>query len=365
MFGRLCWRLWLLLTTLAVSASVTAAQPAAAPARIVAIGDLHGDFHAWRDIAQAARLIDGQGRWIGGSSVLVQTGDVVDRGPDSLKIIEDLMRLQREAKRAGGRVVALVGNHEAMNVTGDLRYVDPGEYAAFADHKSERRRENFYESNRAAIEAEYRTQNPKLTREEIKQAWMAATPLGSLEHQAAWHPKGKIGRWIVTNPGVLQLGDTLFVHGGLSMAYASMSIAEINQRIAMALRNLEIVPTSIINDERGPLWYRGLVSRQPEAQASSAEPAREQAAPAAPVPQPLSIDQELKAVLGFYGARRIVIGHTPLLSGIAIVQDGQLVRIDTGISRYYGGKLSYLEIIDGKLIPHLVARSASTPAEAQ
>ena len=74
-------------------------------------------------------LVDDNGRWIGGDTVLVQTGDVVDRGPDSLKIIQDLMRLQREAPRAHGQVIALVGNHEAMNLTGDLRYVSAGDYA--------------------------------------------------------------------------------------------------------------------------------------------------------------------------------------------------------------------------------------------
>ena len=71
--------------------------------RIVAVGDLHGDFSAWRDIARAAQLVDDEGRWIGGDTVLVQTGDVVDRGPDSLKIIQDLMRLQHEARAPTAR----------------------------------------------------------------------------------------------------------------------------------------------------------------------------------------------------------------------------------------------------------------------
>src|SRR6478736_5846477 len=102
-------------------------------ARIVAVGDLHGDFVAWRAIATAAGLIDARGKWTGGKTIFVQTGDVADRGPDTLGILNDLMRLQREAKRSGGQVIALVGNHEAMNMTDDLRYVSAADYAAFAD----------------------------------------------------------------------------------------------------------------------------------------------------------------------------------------------------------------------------------------
>ena len=124
-------RLWT--RRICLSAALALAMPAAAAPpplhRIVAVGDLHGDFAAWRDIARAAQLVDSDGGWIGGDTVLVQTGDAVDRGPDSLRIVQDLMRLQREAPRAKGLVIALVGNHEAMNVTGDFRYVSAGDYA--------------------------------------------------------------------------------------------------------------------------------------------------------------------------------------------------------------------------------------------
>ena len=72
-------------------ALVPTAAIAQAPPRIVAIGDLHGDWAAWRAIASAAGLIDAKGRWTGGKTILVQTGDVPDRGPDTLKIIDDLI----------------------------------------------------------------------------------------------------------------------------------------------------------------------------------------------------------------------------------------------------------------------------------
>jgi hypothetical protein len=354
MFDRFWARLGLLLLAAGVP---IAAQSAIAPPvtipRIVAIGDLHGDYTAWRAIAAAAQLIDDKGRWAGGTTALVQTGDVADRGPDTLKIIQDLMRLQREAARVGGHVYALVGNHEAMNMTDDLRYVSAAEYAAFADRNSAALRDEIYRSNKAEIEAAYRKTNPAMTSEAIQEAWIAVTPLGMIEHQRAWHPAGKIGSWVIGNPAVLLLNGTLFVHGGISAAYATRPIAEINQSVAAALTARETAPDAIINDPAGPLWYRGLV-----AGAASAENASKVTVPpgASPVAQPLTIEAELNSVLAAYGAQRMVIAHTPILTGIATLYDGRLIRIDTGISAVYGGKLTYLEIIDGKPLPHEVPR---------
>ena len=72
----------------AVSPALAAApSPQPQPPRIVAIGDLHGDFSVWRDLALAAGIENSDGHWTGGRTVLVQVGDVVDREPNSLKII--------------------------------------------------------------------------------------------------------------------------------------------------------------------------------------------------------------------------------------------------------------------------------------
>src|SRR6476661_7854908 len=86
---------------LAVASIATAAS--AAPQRIVAVGDLHGDFGAWQTIARAAGVMDAKGHWAGGKTILLQLGDVTDRGPDSLKIIRSLQQLQKEARRKGGQ----------------------------------------------------------------------------------------------------------------------------------------------------------------------------------------------------------------------------------------------------------------------
>ena len=114
--------------------------------RIVAIGDVHGDYEQFVALLDSAGLINAKQEWTGGKTHLVQTGDVLDRGPESRKVMDLLMRLEREARKAGGYVHALIGNHEAMNMYGDLRYVSPEEYAAFRDEKSEKKRDLFYNS---------------------------------------------------------------------------------------------------------------------------------------------------------------------------------------------------------------------------
>lgn len=348
-------RLWLRLVMLG-AAMLMLAAPATAqsavpsmPARVVAIGDLHGDHAAWIAIARDAGLIDGRGKWAGGKTVLVQTGDVADRGPDTLKIIRDLVRLRAEAEKAGGRIVTLVGNHEAMNMTGDLRYVSPGEYAAFADANSEHWREFAFKANRKIIEGNYRAEKPTISDREIRLAWLAATPLGKVEHQAAWSAKGEIGKWVIANPAMLRLGDTLFVHAGLSASYAARSIDDINTAVAKALMEREVSETAIVNDPAGPLWYRGLAGVR--AEASQSDDAIVQTGSAAAA--------ELTQVLEAQGAQRMVVGHTPVLSGVSLRHDGRLAMIDTGISASYGGKLGYLEIVDGKWVPRLVPRPAS------
>ncbi|HUG45961.1 MAG TPA: metallophosphoesterase, partial [Sphingomicrobium sp.] len=333
------------------------------PQRIVAVGDLHGDWDAWIAIARAAGLVDASNRWAGGRTIFVQLGDITDRGPHSRKIIRHLRALQREARRSGGKVVVLVGNHEAMNVIGDLRYVHPGEYAAFADRKSEQRRDSFFKLNRERIESHYRAKTPELTAEQIREKFIAATPLGMIEHQQAWSPTGELGRWTISNPAVAKIGDILFVHGGLSAEHAALPLEEINRRVAAALTKREQALDSIISDPLGPLWYRGNVDRDPAP--GTAENGQEILSGEAPAPAAarVSIDEELDLVLNSYGARHLVVGHTPNLPGIAVDRGGRLVRIDTGISRHYGGQLSFLEIIGGKLVPHSLDRPATEASQ--
>lgn len=103
------------------------------PERLVAIGDLHGDLAATRSALRAAGAIDEADNWIGGKLVVVQTGDILDRGDDEQAILDLLFALEGKAKAAGGELIMLLGNHELMNAAGDFRYVTPLSRNAFGD----------------------------------------------------------------------------------------------------------------------------------------------------------------------------------------------------------------------------------------
>ena len=316
----------------AVAASANQAERQ--PERIVAVGDLHGDFAAWQDVATAASLIDADGDWNGGETILVQLGDVTDRGPDSRKIIDNLRDLQKQADKAGGEVVLLIGNHEAMNVTGDLRYVHPGEYAAFVDRKSRARLAATWDANEDRIIAFYREREPDQPVSTIRELWFAANPPGSLEHRAAWRPGGHYGDWAASLPAVAKIGDTLFVHGGLSAERGLQPLDAINAAIAAALAEGDDVDRAAADDPLGPLWYRGNVLRGDD------DAMR------------MPLEEELSQVLAYHGSTRLVVGHTPAIKGIAAAHGGRVIRADTGISAHYGGPASYLEMTPDEVVAH-------------
>ena len=116
--------------------------------KIVAVGDVHGAYDALLETLQVAGVLDEQLSWAGGDTHLVFTGDLLDRGPDSRLVMDLVMRLEQESVLAGGQVHQLLGNHEVMNLIGDVRYVSDLEYAAFAEEESAKEREHWYQQFR-------------------------------------------------------------------------------------------------------------------------------------------------------------------------------------------------------------------------
>ena len=86
---------------------------------IFAVGDVHGDNNRLVTLLAAARIVERRANnpetvtWIAGKAILVFTGDLIDKGPHSLDVLRFVRSLQDASLKAGGRVVVLMGNHEA------------------------------------------------------------------------------------------------------------------------------------------------------------------------------------------------------------------------------------------------------------
>lgn len=280
--------------------------------RVVAVGDAHGAYDRYVALLRAAGLVDGKRRWAGGRAHLVQVGDVVDRGPDSRKVLDLLKKLEGQAEKAGGRVHLLLGNHEVMRMLGDRRYAHPGEYAAFATGRSRELRER---ALARIAEAE---------RERVR----AETPLGLIEMLAAFGPEGHYGRWLRGRNAVVRINGVVFLHGGISPATGPLSCEDINAtirgEIAGDLLAAPLPPGSFTTREDGPLWYRGL-AREPETFAPA-----------------------LDAILVGQKARAIVVGHTVSQDGTVKVRfGGKVLTIDTGMQAAYvpGGTATAVELV--------------------
>ena len=233
--------------------------------RIVVVGDLHGDFEGYVDILDAAGVRDRKGNWIGGTTNLVQTGDITDRGPDSRKIIDDIRKLAKKAKKAGGHVHILIGNHEMMNMLGDLRYVHPGEYEAFHTPDSMVLRDHYYTRYEKAARDKAKQNGLKFSKEAFRQKWYEEHPLGYIEHRLEWgRPKGKYYRWAINNPVTVKINDTLFLHAGISPLEDEMSIKELNEKVIESIKKFPDTDAEFLFSEDSLLWYRGLALNEEE-----------------------------------------------------------------------------------------------------
>ena len=297
--------------------------------RTVVIGDVHGDFKQFVKLLSDAKVIDRRKRWIAGATKLVQLGDVTDRGPDSLKAVRLLQALKDQASDSGGQVDVLIGNHEMMNVIGDLRYVHPGEYKAFRDSNSKQRQNNYYQQTKQHELALAKEKGETVVFDKAhRKAFNKKFPLGYVEHRLAWQADGELGKWVLANPAVLVKDGVVYAHGGLSHAYIDKSIHEINTRVRTNL--IDPIPkqgeTLTIDDQQGPLWHRGW----------------------AQLPETNENHAKLDAVLKTFNAERMVIAHTPLLPTVLPRFDGKVLMVDVGLAAHYGNGTGVLEIINDK-----------------
>jgi hypothetical protein len=329
-------RLWAAIALALVGALASPEDTWSKVDRVVAVGDVHGDYDQLVTVLRDAGVVDTQLAWTGTRAHLVQTGDRIDRAPDSRKVMDLLMRLEKEARKAGGAVHDLVGNHEAMNVLGDFRYVTPEEFAAFITPDSKRQEEALYARFLEEVKAEKK--RPP-TDEEISK-WRQEHPPGYAEYRAAFSPKGDYGSWIVRQNAIIRIGDTLFLHGGLSTKYGDFSIGDINERIRQELRDADPRAALMSRDPEGPLWFRGLAQGDP------------------------ALAKDLDEVLRRTGCKRMVVGHTPT-EGLVMPRYGsRLLQIDVGLSKVFGGPPAALILEDGGAFALHRGRRIALPTEA-
>ena len=222
--------MWLL--TICVSVGWMPGFAAAQPERVVAIGDIHGAAAQFRALLEVTGLTDSNHHWTGGQTTLVQTGDYMDRGPGVKAVLDLLMRLETEASAAGGRVVVLLGNHELMNLMGTTRDTTPELMASFATPRSETLREEAYAAYVALLADRAAAIGPLAPEPLPRGDWLEAHPPGFFEYMDALGPDGTYGRWLRKKSVVIQVEDTILLHGGLhpDPTEAPSDLAEINKR---------------------------------------------------------------------------------------------------------------------------------------
>ena len=320
----------LALGLLAAHGSAAAAGPACkvdGVQRIVAVGDVHGAYERFVSILRAAGILDERERWAGGRAHLIQLGDALDRGSEGPRVLDLLMRLERQARSAGGRVHALLGNHEVMNIMGDLRYVSPEEYQTFRTLQSETLRHHAYERALERAQEAARAKGEKLDEVAFRAKFMEQVPLGLVERSQAFSESGRYGSWLRGHDAVVVVNRVVFVHGGLTPEVAALGCEKVNsevrREIGSDLRSTLASPeATLAAGENGPLWYRGLTRGSEE-----------------------ELGPQVDRVLEAAGARAIVIGHTVTGTGRIVTRaGGRVVMIDSGMTDGYGGHASALEI---------------------
>ena len=276
--------------------------------RVIAIGDVHGDIDAARDALVAAKVVNQQGAWIGGTTVVVQTGDILDRGDTEQATIDWFESLERQAALAGGRFISLIGNHELMNAAGDFRYVTPGGFADFDD----------------------------VTGLDTKGLAFAEIPQRARARVAALSPGGPYAKVFGAHNVVMIVDDTVYSHAGVVGPWVTqLEAANRDARCWLDGQGSRAdVPTVLVAQD-GPVWTRALAGADIDCVATA-------------------------AVLRKLGVTRMVLGHTVQPRGISSACNDTVWRIDVGLARNYQGPIEALELNVGKT-PSVIKGARSSP----
>jgi hypothetical protein len=331
--------------------------------RMVAISDIHGAYDAMVMTLQQVDILGEDLQWVGGNSHLVIVGDILDRGPKSRAAMELLMRLEGEAAAAGGGVHVLIGNHESMILTGDMRYVSAEEFAAFAADEDLDERSRWFDLYVERTGGYAETARNKFEKD---------FPPGYFAMRRAFRADGRYGEWLLKKNAIEVINGTAFVHGGLPPMVTEVGLAGVNEGLQKELVEYVEVLATLIDAEillptdshydyesilknympavtqkhkersaisagirlgnsallstDGPLWYRNNVL----------------------CPRIVE-EHRLDAALAAIGADRVVVGHTPTpIRKVMQRFDGRLIEIDTGMLNFYYEGIGHALVLEGE-----------------
>ena len=382
------------------------ARPWAARAdtRVVAIGDVHGSDDGFLAILRAAGLIDQAGHWAGGTATLVQTGDVTDRGAGVKQVLDLVRALTAEAAKAGGRVVPVLGNHEVMNLIGELRDVTPAICASFATATADATREQAWADYTALLARRARMRRgespPALTR--TRESFLQAYQRGCIEYRRAFAAQGKYGKWLRELPIAANVHGTVFMHAGASPLAEHVTLDRLNDQARDEVRRFDRFLDRLVRADLAEPWFRledVVAVAAAEVRWTTARIADGKARGDAPdltdvdialvreaaellridtwsllagdgplwyrgyaTADEVSLDVPFTALLKLWNAERLVVGHTPAPPfRVRARMQGRLFLIDTGmLATVYNGTASALELESGR-VTALYADGTRTP----
>jgi hypothetical protein len=242
------------------------------------ISDIHGEYNTYISLLTANGIIDENLNWSFGKGHLVVNGDVFDRGNMVTEVFWHLFGLEKQAVKTGGMVHVLLGNHELMVLSKDLRF--------------------------------------------ISEKYKMVEKIADTGYNDLYSGSSVLGKWLRTKPVIITINNLLFVHGGISveMVRRNLKIDQINRKFAGRIIGKD--PDLFSNNEElfflsgdnGPVWYRGYFTDKDFSEA------------------------KIDSVLGFYGKNHIVVGHTPQ-KGITSLFNNKIIGSDTGIMYKQPGEL--------------------------
>jgi len=233
----------------------------------LAISDIEGTFSAFRKLLQGNNVIDDNFNWTFGDGHLVLTGDFFDRGDRVTEVLWLIYSLEEQAKAAGGYVHFVLGNHEIMNLNGDLRYV----------HSK-------YMGNAGLLNENY---------------------------LALYGEQSELGRWLRTKNVMQKVGNVLYVHGGVSSVVNSMelSVSKVNELVRPfygdTTYNYPDLKVDVLYSDLGPFWYRGYYINKYKAS-----------------------QQQIDSTLFQFGVKYIATGHTIVADTISTSFNKKLFNTD-------------------------------------